>query len=62
MTTPDRDPARAGRDVEPRSIFDRWADAATPEAFDVVVAPKPVPDGPVLEDPDPARVPYGTTF
>lgn len=61
MTAPDRDPARTGRD-EPRSIFDRWADAATPEAFDVQVAPEPVPDGPVLEDPDPARVPYGTTF
>ena len=38
--------------ARPGSIFDRWADAATPEAFDVQVAPEPVPDGPVLEDHD----------
>ena len=49
-------------DLRPRSIADRWADSETPAAFDVTAAPEQVPDGPVLEDPDPARVPYGASF
>lgn len=59
----ERDPEMIDRREDaPRSITERWADAETPSAFDVVDTPEPAPDGAVLEDPDPQRVPYGTTF